>query len=127
MKSLRSYFLSSLSLSFLSFFSFSAVLKWQWLVCLFLYWPMENSQMISYLIVIEKFCLDVRWSIIKQGKYYLFMVIIEKRRFISFSFPILPRARVSWWRWEYEKKKKTTPLFEQDSGMYMSISFHPMR
>jgi len=46
-------------------------------------------------------------------------VIIEKRRLISFSLDVAAFL-------DEEEKKKKTPLFEQESGVYMSIFFHDM-
>ncbi len=47
-------------------------------------------------------------------------MIIEKRRLISF-FSLNLAAFL-----DEEEEEKNTPLFEQDSGVHMSISFHDM-
>ena len=50
------------------------------------------------------------------------LVLIEKRRFISLFLPFQScRAFL-----DEDENIKKTPLFEQDTGMYMSISFHYM-
>lgn len=97
------FFLFSLSLS--HSFSLST-----WLVFFFLIDQWRNSEEFQLTIffffcfLIYRFCY--RWILIKtyiinECKYYLFVVIIEKRRLISFFFPsISPRFLMK------KKKKK---------------------